>query len=88
VLKVDESFAPQIWLVVIPFDCSHAVFIESHHALGNVDIVIFRIILVIGEMMEEWLELNSLVSSTRPRVGDVILRWGEFGHNVYHIIQT
>jgi hypothetical protein len=61
ILEIDECLSSQIRLVVISLNGSHAVFVESHHSLGQIGRVTCWIILELSIMLEEVLEVLILL---------------------------
>jgi len=86
VFKVNKGFPSEIRLVMVSFDSCHRVFIETFHSFWNVHFVIMVVVNVVDEMLEEWLKLVILITSTRPSVLNVIFRGSELRNDINDIV--
>ena len=90
-LDVDEGLATQVWLVVVPFDGGHAVFVQVLHSIWDSVAVVLVLLVVDVEtlvVLKEALEFFKLITCLRFGVRSVVLARSKLRHHIDDIIQA
>ena len=73
VLQIYEGSAAEIWLIMISFNCGHAILMQSHHPLGNIVNQGARIVGVILIVLKKRSEILEFIASAKPWINRIVV---------------